>query len=157
MLMKLEADVFDDIPSLSTLEFNRNNLKDDSFPLDVFKKNQALDSVSFFANELKHVVSNLPSSVTSVDYSANTIFELRAYDFKSTPNLIYLYLQQNMINHLEDFTFAGLTSPLELDLSYNWITAIAKDAFKPLRLTSVLISYKVFRLRFSLILQAVLM
>jgi hypothetical protein len=97
MLMELEADVFDVIPSLSMLEFNGNNLNEDSFPLDVFKKNKALDSVSFFDNKLKHVLSNLPSTVTSVDYSDNAIFELRAYDFKSTPNLIYLYLQQNMV------------------------------------------------------------
>ncbi|XP_060565149.1 nephrocan-like [Ruditapes philippinarum] len=90
MLTKLESGVLDDIPSLSLLQFNDNNLNEDSFPLDVFKKNQALESVSFFDNELKHVVSNLPSSVTSVDYSGNAIFELRAYDFKSTPKLIYL-------------------------------------------------------------------
>ncbi|XP_060565146.1 leucine-rich repeat-containing protein 70-like [Ruditapes philippinarum] len=165
MLTKLEAGVLDDIPSLSSLEFHSNNLNKDSFPLDVFKKNQALDSVSFFDNELKHVVSNLPSSVTSVDYSDNAIFELRAYDFKSTPNLICLYFLQNMIAHLEDFTFqsmvnlqildmsynnlsavtnntfAGLTSRLWLNLSYNWITAIAQDAFKSLQSSRIDLSF----------------
>ncbi|XP_060565148.1 insulin-like growth factor-binding protein complex acid labile subunit [Ruditapes philippinarum] len=124
MLTKLEAGVLDDIPSLSLLQFNDNNLNEDSFPLDVFKKNQALDSVSFFDNELKHVVSNLPSSVTSVDYSGNAIFELRAYDFKSTPNLIYLYLQQNMITNVEDFAFDGLDKKISLDMSYNNINKL---------------------------------
>jgi Leucine-rich repeat (LRR) protein len=42
---------------------------------------------------------------------------------------------------LEDFTFAGLTSPLELDLSYNLITAIAKDAFKSLQSSKIDISF----------------
>lgn len=54
-----------------------------------------------------------------LDLSQNRIRELTRESFASLTDLRYLYIFDNMINHIEDDTFAGLTSLEALDLSGN--------------------------------------
>ncbi|XP_053398360.1 slit homolog 1 protein-like [Mercenaria mercenaria] len=128
-LSQIKSGVFDDIPHLSYLELKENNLVDESFAPDLFRKSQALETISLSSNKLTHVISNLPSSLTAVDYSSNAIVTLQSQAFKSTPKLTSLSFQQNKMRTIQDFAFDGLAKVSSVYFNQNEIERLSKYSF----------------------------
>lgn len=64
-----------------------------------------------------------------LDLSQNRIRELKRQSFESLTDLHYLYIFDNMINRIEDDTFARLTNLEALDLSGNGLLDVPPEIF----------------------------
>ncbi|CRL03552.1 CLUMA_CG016392, isoform A [Clunio marinus] len=79
--------------------------------------------------ELRDVPKYLKSSTEVLDLSQNRIRELTRESFAALDDLKFLYIFDNMINRIEDDTFAMLTNLEALDLSGNGLLDVPPEIF----------------------------
>lgn len=124
--IKPEDVVAADITTLSTI-----NTTIDHIPPEVFTMFPNLQELWFLVETAKEITSVdlLPAkNLTHLYFTSNKIRRLSAGTFEPM-KLEYLKVDKNMIEIIEDFTFANLTSLQSLYLHRNKLTVIGREVF----------------------------
>ncbi|CAL8367750.1 unnamed protein product [Lota lota] len=114
----IQDGVFDNATNLVWLVLFQNRLNSDKIGKNVFGKLRHLERLYLDHNELSHVPSNLPKSITELRLGHNQISKIHAKTFEGMTELASLQLHANVIEDVGG-AFKGLKSLAILDMRKN--------------------------------------
>uniref|UniRef100_A0A3Q4BYL3 Fibromodulin n=1 Tax=Mola mola TaxID=94237 RepID=A0A3Q4BYL3_MOLML len=122
----IQDGVFDNATNLVWIVLFHNQLNSDKIGKNVFSKLRNLDLLFLDHNELTHVPSNLPKSITNLQLGHNKISKIPSNSFEGMANLTFLQLQANFIEDVGG-VFKGLKSLTLLDMRENRLRKIPES------------------------------
>ena len=134
-ISELDADDFDGLTNLVTLDISRNNIA--ALPSGLFDPTSSLERLDFSWNGITEVHADLLSNLTELKYlsfAKNTIEEVPSGFFAGMSELQEIHLNLNAITRLPDEIFADQAALRFLSLGYNSITGdgLSKGVFRGL-------------------------
>jgi protein toll len=128
----LTKDYFEGLDYLLNLNLNNNNLT--NVDEDVFVNVPNLTKLELQGNNIRlkpNLFKNTPH-LKWLDLADNRLEDIPTGIFATLDKLEYLDLWSNSLRKIDDFAFAGLTSLKSVELSVNKIQSISSNAFKSL-------------------------
>ncbi|CAD6209125.1 GSCOCT00003739001.2-RA-CDS [Cotesia congregata] len=137
-LRSIPQGIFSQLSKLETINLGLNNFTNESFPEDLFRYNNMLETLIMDSNyrNITTLPSGFLSNLTSLReiYMENNGFHQMPENFLwGTTNLTTLELQNNYISTIPRYFFRDLKNLKFLDMSGNTIDHLPNDVFESLR------------------------
>ncbi|KAG8036526.1 hypothetical protein G9C98_003848 [Cotesia typhae] len=137
-LTSIPQGIFSKLSKLKTINLSLNNFTNDSFPEDLFRYNNMLETLTMTSNHRN--ITTLPSgflsnltSLRTINMENNGFHQIPEDLLWGTRSLETLKLQDNYISTIPQYFFRDSKNLKLLDMSENTIDHLPDDIFKSLR------------------------